>query len=332
MIIKTFLKKLINIVPIEDTYFVLVEKPKNIKLSKDAIYLNYKHLSPFKDGDLIYLQTKNNIFIWFTKYKLIDKNKIYIPEGYLIYKVIKSKKEAIGIAKKSESIYILSVVKNGLLLSQLTIKNDNLNQKITFLIKEYSLKNPEKINIPISKLKLSFIDVFLFSKFSLELNKLYSFIIERLSMPISVFIILLTVFYFFINQYLEKEIKKKTDYLNKLKLQTKDIKNLLYQTEQKKQFWLTFIKNEKKYPSLYYLLDKIFRVIKEKDGYITHLEFNENIITIWAGLKAGDISIVNDLIKEKIFKEVKIISSVKDRQRKGYEIMNIEIYLKEQNE
>ncbi|HIE58636.1 MAG TPA: hypothetical protein EYH43_06625 [Persephonella sp.] len=329
MILTRLLRKLINIITVEDTYFVFVQKPQNVKLSKEAIFLNYKHLSPFKNGDLIYLQTKNSIFIWFTKNKLSNKNKVYIPEGYLIYKSLKTKKEAIGITEKTKDTYILSVIKNNLLLSQIIVKNSNLNQKILFLTKEYSLKNPEKIDIPISKLNLSFTDILLFSNFSFKKEELYKSTLKTISLPISIFVILQTIFFFLMSQHLEEKIKEKTDYLNKLKEQTKDTKKLLYLLEEKKQFWETFLKTEKKYPSIYYVLNEIAKVISSKNGYINSLEFNENVITLWAGLKAGDTSLVNDLLKTGVFKEVKIISSVKDRHKDNYEIINMEIYLKE---
>jgi len=325
--IGTIFKKLVNIVPAEDTYFTYVEKPKPVKFSKEVIILNYKSLSPFENGDLLYLQTKKNIYIWFTKHRLIDK-KIHIPEGYLIYKRFKREKNASIIYNKSKDKSILLIVKNHTLVSQLVSRKENLEQKVDLLIKEHSLKNPKKIIINSQKMNLTILDILEFSNFEINKENLIEFGTKFILMPISIVLIINGIFYVAMNSYLKEKINEKKIYLQQLKEKNKDIKSIIYQLEEKKVFWQEFIIQEKNHPSFHYILNEIAKVIKSNNGYINRLEFEGNFLSIWAGLRGNTSLVVQSLLDTELFKDIKIVSSVKDRKKEGYEIINMEIYLK----
>jgi len=105
----------------------------------------------------------------------LETKKVNIPEGYFIYKQFKHQKNAIVIVRK-ENYVIVSVLKDGELLSQFTLSSNlavNLKDRIELLKKEYSLKNPEVIEIDEKQLKTraDLKDIFTFSKF--EINKFY---------------------------------------------------------------------------------------------------------------------------------------------------------------
>ena len=327
MITTIFFKRFLNIVPVEDTYYKFVEKPEDIFLSEEAIKINYGHLSPFKEFDIVYYQTKNAIFLWFVKYKL-PTNKINIPEGYLIYKYIKENKEAISVNQK-DNIYVLSVIKEKLLLSQIIVKKVEKEKTIEFLKREYSLKDPKIIETPVKNLRPSIIDLYRFSKFTLYPEKTLNRLIEFVSISSLIVVFSIAAFYIFMEKVLQKELEKKQQLLNETKIKTKEIKEKLFTLQEEQQFWKNFIKAELSYPDVYNILVKVGTILKKNQGYINRFEQNENIISMWVGLKGDTAGVVEQLLKTNLFKEVKIVSSVVDRQRKDYKIVNLELYLKE---
>ena len=318
---------LVEIIPVEDTFFVVVEKPPNVWLSKEAIELNYKHLSPFKEGDMIPYQTKEKIFIWFVRYPLASERKLFIPEGYLIFKQLRSYKEAIGVYHK-DGLTAVSVVKNGNLLSQMVFRKEYLHEKTELVKKEYSLISPEVIEITSSQLRISLKDVLNFANFSFSKEKILEFFIEYLTVPLAFMFFFVTAFNVGLKSYLENLKVEKQIELQSLKKKNKDIKELIYGVQEKSSFWKNFLKNEIKYPNFYLTLNAFLKAVKKNEGYVNYFEMNGNQISAWIGAKTGDTTVVNDLLQTEIFKSVKIVSSVKDRKKEGYDILNLEILVK----
>jgi len=318
---------LIEIIPVEDTFFVVAEKPPDVWLSKEAIELNYKHLSPFKEGDMISYQTKEKVFIWFVRYPLVSEKKLFIPEGYLIFKRLKDYREAIGVYRKDE-LTAVSVVKDGSLLSQMVFRHEYLHEKMELLEKEYSLISPEIIEIAPSMLKISLKDILNFANFSFEKEKILESFIEYLTVPLVFTFFFVTAFNVGLKKYLENLKVEKQMELQNLKKKNKDVRELVYELQEKSSFWKKFLKNEIKYPDFHFILGGFLKAVKKNKGYVNYFEMNGNQISAWIGVRTGDTTVVNDLLQTGIFKSVKIVSSVKDRKKEGYDILNLEILVK----
>jgi hypothetical protein len=324
---KKLLSNFIDVVPIEDTFFVELDKPQQIKLTGEIIKLNYKHLSPFNGGDLLFFQTKKRLYIWFIKYPLPERKKVFIPEGYLILKRIKNYQQAIGIYEK-DSLACLFVVKDGDFLSQVTISKSFLKEKIELLKREYSLHSPQIITVTKDDLKRDVKDIFLFANFSFRKEEFYNLFLDYLTIPLTIIFVLLTAYNIGLKSYLTNIKEDRQIQLYNLKEQNKDIKKLIYQMREKLNFWQEFASTELKYADFNYMLNCFLKVVKKNQGYVNYFEMNENMISTWVGVKAGDNSIINDLLQTGLFESVKVISSSKDRKRQGYDLLNIEMFLK----
>jgi len=324
---------LINLIPAEDTFFKNVEIPKNVKLTPELVKINYQHLSPFPSGDVIFYKTKKFLYLWFVKYPLLETKKVNIPEGYFIYKQFKHQKNAIVVVRKENSI-IVSVLKNGELLSQFTLSSSlavNLKDRIELLKKEYSLKNPEVIEIERKQLKIraDLKDIFAFSKFEINKESLKSFFIENIKVPLIIILLIVSIYDIFLLNYLQKEKEKRQAILYQLKKENAGIKNLLQKLESESKFWNYFIEKELKYENIYNILAAISITIKNNQGKINSLSTSYPLIDIWLETKVASSKLIDQLIKTGYFKEIKIISSVKSRVNPQYEITNLQLILKE---
>ncbi len=324
---------LVNIIPSEDTFFKSVEVPKNIKLTPELVKINYQHLSPFPSGDIIFYKTKNLIYLWFVKYPLLEDKKVNIPEGYFVYKNFKSKKNAVVIVKKENSV-IVSVIKDGELISQFTLTTNlavNLDDRIELLKKEYSLKNPEilKINAKELKYRTDLKDIIVFSRIQLNKESIKDFFIENIKIPLIIILLGISIYDIFLLNYLEKEKEKKKNTLYQLKKENAEIKNLLYKLEDESKFWNSFLKREMKFENIYNVLSDIGKILKEKNGKFESLDYSGNLIDLWIKTKSKSTTLIDKLVKTGYFEEVKIISSAKDMYEPEYEVTNLQLILKD---
>ncbi len=324
---------LINLIPAEDTFFKNVEIPKNVKLTPELVKINYQHLSPFPSGDIIFYKTKKFLYLWFVKYPLLETKKVNIPEGYFIYKQFKHQKNAIVIVRKENSV-IVSVLKDGELLSQFTLSSSlavNLKDRIELLKKEYSLKNPEVIEIERNQLKTraDLKDIFAFSKFEMNKESLKSFFIENIKVPLIIILLIVSIYDIFLLNYLQKEKEKRQAILYQLKKENAEIKNSLYKLEDESKFWNEFQKKEMKFENIYNVLTAIGKILKEKNGKFESLNFSGNLIDLWIKTKSKSTTLIDKLVKTGYFEEVKIISSAKDIYEPEYEVTNLQLILKD---
>ncbi len=321
-----FFKRFIRIVPIEETYFIKKEIP-DIKLNKEIIKLNYNALSPFKDGDVLYYKDKHNLYIWFLKNR-IDSKKLYIPEGFLIYKEF-AEENSILIKKVDDNTFGVVVVKNGFIATQFT-KNSITDEFIEILKKEHSIQNAEikHINEDVTINKTNIKDIFGFAD-SLDINfkSLALNIYEMLKVPTIVFLILLNVFDLAIYKYITNSVKDKKIELNKLEQSNKAIKDKFTLLEEREKFFKRFIDTELKYPNIYSVLSVITQSIAKNSGSITSYRQSYNIVDIQV-TSNSTASLVNTLISTGYFDNVQVINISQSYKDKTKEIGKLELKIK----
>ena len=318
----------VKIIPVEDTFFVREEIPENIKLSRNIIKLNYMDKSPFKEGDLIFFQKGNTLYIWFTRYKLED-NKVYIPESYLIAKNSHIKNGFI-LYKKKNSFSIL-VVKNKDLLSQISYKKEpsQLDLKLKLLAKEYSIKDPEIYKVEKPQYKYDYKDIILFSRVELTKENILRIVLGNITVPLGVFFIGLSIYkvadyYYLMNT---KENLKK-EYIS-LKNKNSEIKEKIRLAQEKKEFWDSFIKRELNYPIAPNVIYNIAKVVLSYEGFISDIAYSPGLVSMTIGLPKKREKFIENLMKTGLFKGIKITATAPDRLSKDYEVLNMELYLKE---
>lgn len=320
--------KLIKIIPVEDTFFIKDDIPPDIKFNYNVIKLNYIDRSPFKNGDIIFLQEERKINIWFTKYPL-EENKVYIPESYILVKQANINNGFI-IYKKNNYTTIL-VIKDKQLQSQITYKGDipQLQLKLKLLEKEHSLKNPKVIEITQLKPKYDIKDLIKFSRFEFSSENIIKVILANISVPLSIFFLSLLIYKFLDLKYLENKKSNLENHLFQLKLENKKIKKKIQTAKEKSQFWNDFVEKELKYPFPIIVITNFAKVINKYEGFIDNIVYSPDVISVSIGLpkKRGDF--IKDLLDTGLFRDIKILGSSPDNLSKDYEVLSIELYVKE---
>ncbi len=319
---------LIKIIPVEDTYFIKDNIPPNIKLNYEVVKLNYIEKSPFKNGDVIFLQKDGYIYIWFTKYPL-EENKVYIPESYLLLKQLNLENGFI-IYRKNNYTTIL-VVKNRQLQSQITYKGEipQLHLKLKLLEKEYSLKNPQTIEITSFKPKYDIKDLIKFSRFDFSLENILKVTLNNISIPLSIFFLSLLAYKFLDVKYLERKKSALEEYLFQLKLENKEIKKKIQLAKEKSQFWNNFVEKELRYPFPIIVITEFAKIIEKYEGFIENIVYSPEVISVSIGLPKKRGNFIQDLLDTSLFKDIKILGSAPDSLSKDYEILSVELYVKE---
>ena len=113
-----------------------MELPKRVKLSKQAVLINYGYLSPFKKFDVFYFVEGRYLYLWFidTAGELIQGR---IPECALILLFLKKKKDGIYVVEKKEEC-IVNVVESGVIREQIVLDCRDLDPVIEVLLVKYS--------------------------------------------------------------------------------------------------------------------------------------------------------------------------------------------------
>ena len=63
-------------------------------------------------------------------------------------------------------------------------------------------------------------------------------------------------------------------------------------------------------------------------GYLNNVEFADNHLTVWTGLKSSEAVIIKDLLATNLFLEVKLLSSVKDPTKPEFNLYNLALTLR----
>ncbi len=320
-----------KVIPVEDTFFKSVSIPKGVKLSKETVQINYGHMSPFPEGDVIFYRSKSNLYIWFVRYRLSEK--VNIPEGYLIYKQFKDKNNTVIIVEKEKSV-IFSVIKNGELVSQFSLSKSvpvNIDERVEFLKKEYSLKNPQILKKSVRELRFKpdITDILKFSHVKIDTRTLLSTFVEEVKIPIILVLLGISLYDIFLLNYLKTLKEQKIETLQKLKMENQDVKNLLSTLEEKGKFWRNFLSKEFKFENLYNVASAVAETLKNNRGKIKTFNATENMVDLWIESKATSSKLVDELLKTGYFEEIKVLSSTKSPVKEGVEIINMQLFLKE---
>lgn len=320
---KRIFRNFINIVPVEETFFISAPIPKIINITKQIIALNFSHLSPYQNGDFIFYLDKENkrLYLWFTENNLPQK-KVSIPEGFLFFKKAKKNKDIILIIKKENVVVFLSI-KNSSLTSQIVKKTADINKIVSLLKKRENMTdpeimyvksaNPEEIGLMdmLKFLNLSFIDIL-------------KTIGEFLKLPTIAFLMALNIWTYAYYTHLNKTLEEKEKILNGLKLRTLGIKEKYIKLEEQKSLWKSFIKQELKYPEAYKVYTTIYKIVTEHNGNVLIYNQHQNLIKITV-ISNSSSSIAEKLMNTGLFSNVKILSIYQYRSES--EKAKLELYL-----
>jgi hypothetical protein len=320
---------LIKTIPIEDTYLRVFEKPPKSRLTRKIISLNYSDLSPYPNGGQLFCQTDTSILVWYLKQPLLSGLNISIPEGYLVWRFFKERSNALVLIPRQGLLSVL-VIQNGALRAQLTrAAGQGEEHALDLLKREYSLHNVEIIRLaPTVSFKVKPRDLFKFANVEFKPSDLLEKFVALVKVPLIAALLISSGFSIYQENRLESYYAEKTRYLAKLKHENGDLQSSLEEVRDKASYWHDFIAREQAYPDYYNAISSLTEVIQRHGGYINMLEYSDNRLTVWSGMKLSEAAIIKDLLATGLFQDVKLLSSTKDSSKADFNLYNLSIILR----
>jgi hypothetical protein len=322
----------IKVIPIEETYLRVFEKPPKVRLTRQIISFNYANLSPYSNGGHLSWQTDSSIFVWYLKKPQPQGMAIVIPEAYLAWRFFKERANALVLIPRQGLLSIL-VMQNGALRAQMTrAAGAGEEQALDLLKREYSLHNAEVIRLaPTVTFKVAPRDMAIFAEFDFKPTNLLERLVALVKVPLIAALIIISGFYLYEERQLETLHADKTQYLARLKRANGELQSSLEDVREKTSYWQDFIAKEQAYPDYYRVLASLTDVVQHHSGYLNMVEYTDNRLTVWTGVKSSEADIIKDLLATGIFQEVKLLSSTKDTSKPDFHLYNIAIVLRSQN-
>lgn len=320
---------LCTIIAVEDTFLRIFDKPKKVRLSKQVIDFNYAHLSPFKNGGHLYYQADARMYVWYLKQPLAAKNTIHIPEGYLIFRFFRDRRNAVILFPRN-GVQNALVISNGELVAQVTLQG-SLGQEecLDLLRREYSLKDTELIRLEATaRFPFKLMDLPLFAHLEFSPGNLLEKTVALAKIPIIATLLITSGFTCYQVNRLEGKVADKKAYLARLKRENAPVQSALEDIRDQNGYWRNFIAREQAFPDFHRCLAQLSDVVARNGGYLNIVEFTDNRLTVWTGLKISESALVKELLATGLFLDVKLISSTKDGSKPDFSIYNLSITLK----
>jgi hypothetical protein len=314
-------------IPLEQSFLRVFPKPKKIRLSRQVIEVNYAHLSPFKNGGQLFFQTESSIYVWFLREPA--RNGICIPECYLLYRHFRERRNVIVLLPR-EGVLNAVVIADGELKAQVTLQGGaDEGGTLDLLKREYSLNNAELVRLEArSRFSAKPADLLAFAQFELNPSQVLEEGLALVKVPIIAALVIVAGFTLYRSHQLDSIAETKMYRLNRLKRDNAQLQSSLEQVRNQGGFWRDFVARERCYPGFYRVLAQVTRVLERHGGYLNNVEYADNRVTLWTGLKSSEANIIKDLLATGLFTEVKLLSSGKEPSRPDFNTYNLSLTLK----
>ena len=127
-------RNILYIVPVEKTFFTIVDFDSSVKLSYESVLFNFQNLSPFEKSGVSYVQKKGKLLLWFYDQSLY--RTFTVPEGFLYYHYFE--KQNGNVLVKIED-HLLFAMQDHILAYQIAC-NDQLCEDESLLVKKFHIK------------------------------------------------------------------------------------------------------------------------------------------------------------------------------------------------
>jgi len=314
-------ERIFTLVPCEYTYFLSREIPDNLKLNKEYIKLNFGHLSPFKEYDVLFFKEGNKLYIWFIDGKAIKKDvTVFIPES-LLYSIILKENFHEGILllhKRNKNISCIFILNKGEIVDIITTKSSITKDFISLLKKKFfNLEvielDPQDIKFNKIKLLLKIIKIIIqnskITKRRTVIKKVIQLTNAVLLSALIVKLILLLTINFKINAQKEK--------ISKLQQKVYQVASEYFFIEKNAQIWLSL---EKKLylRKLINIMRYILNILAKYNLEIKSISVTPRNLTLNVISKTP--SFLKELNQLKNIGEIHIISSQPFGNRTRYKI------------
>jgi hypothetical protein len=314
-------------IPLEQSFLRVFPKPKKIRLSQQVIEVNYAHLSPFKNGGQLSFQTESSIYVWFLPEPA--RNGICIPEGYLLFRHFKERRNVIVLLPRGAVLNAV-VIADGELKAQVTLQSGaDEGETLDLLRREYSINNADVVRLEAkSRFSAKPGDLLAFAQFELNPSKLLEEGLALVKVPIIAALVIVAGFTLYRSHQLDLIAQEKMQRLNRLKRDNAQLQSSLEQVRTQGTYWREFVARERSYPDFYRVLARVSHVVQRHGGYLNNVEYADNRVTVWTGLKSSEALIIKDLLATGLFTEVKLLSSGKELSRPEFNTYNLSMTLK----
>ncbi len=325
------LDKFCKILPLGSYYFMLVSKPKKVKLTRDLIYINFSNYSIFKNSEILYLEDGDRIYLWFIDRDFLIKNKfkqkIFIPEGLLISKALNDD-NVIIVLKKDNDLFCI-VKKSNIIQTEIKININEKDNYLSILKKKYKINNIkyyDNLNTIFFHIKIK---DFIKDLKGLILNQvdikqqIYT-ISDIIIVPLIILFIGLGIDKILYYSYINKKINIISKELNIIEHKNKSIKSKYNYLEKENFFWKNFKKEELSSPSFFLTLNSVFLALKNSNAQLRFFSKNSNLVNIIVS-GTSTSKLIKNLLSLNIVKEVSVLNNSIQNNK---EIVNIKVILK----
>jgi len=320
----------IVLIPSQHTYFYKVNLPKNIKLSKELLQLNYESYSPFKPKEIIAIEEKTNLLLWFCANTITAP--IAIPEDYLLYLTLKKQhSNAITLLETTRFTKVI-VIKNSQLEN--IFSTDNVNQSfLQICTDEYGIENvvtytkdQYRALLKNSQKNLSLTLLYKFFRVDLQPKELLKKTIEKASYPLSFLLIFSMAINFYHNSSLEKEINLLTSEYKNLQHKNQNLADALQKHNKQMKFYQTFVTQELLYPDPFTVLQKLYKVVEEERGSSLYLlSATQGKLSVKIQTSKNPVELLNKLSALSEFKSVLLGTTYRPKSQAPIYTYNIEL-------
>jgi hypothetical protein len=314
----------ITIVPVEQTFLRVFDKPKKVRLNPQVIEVNYGHLSPFRNGGHLFFQTQESIYVWYLPHP-VSKNSIHIPEGYLLYRFFRDRRDAVVLLPRNGAVNAMAI-SQGELRAQVTFSEGEQKRQLDLFRREYAMADPEVVRLEANaRFSAKPGDIMAFAHFDLRPSELLEQGMALAKAPAMAMLLIIAGFTLYQESRLQALVAERKVTLQRLKRENGPMQDALEQVRDQGTFWRDFIAREQGYPDLYRILAQVTGVIERHGGYLNTVEYADNRLTVWTGLKSSEAAIIRDLLATGLFQEVKLLSSGKDASKPNFNLYNLSI-------
>lgn len=309
-----------ELLPIEESFFLKTIFKKKVKLSSQLISLNYNRYAPYKNPLSIFQLEKNNLYIWF--YQKEISSKIIIPEVILLFDGLKN--NSVNIIKK-RNFYNIVVIKENEIINAYTVIVIN-ELLIESELNKYTLKDSVNISeteyqkiLQESLNKLNYQDLYRWNQFKINRDEFVPSLVNGVAYPLSFLLFFTMGIHVFHTNQLENEISKLEKIYLEKKEKNSDIKEKIQKESSKEERWKTFIKKELPYVDPLSLYIKIEEAFSSEEITFISLSIVGSKLKVNIKTKENFVLGLNRLNKLKFLYNVSIKNANRKRDSAFYE-------------
>jgi hypothetical protein len=331
-VIERIKQKTTSILKMQDSFFYLIDIAKENSFNKDTLLLNFSHLSPYKNSNILPFQDDTSLLLWF--YKNNNTTPIFIPEAYLLYLKLKEINQNAIFIIKDNTINKIIVIKDNRLQSVFCSSNMNSLQKFS-LSQEYSINDIIEISNTKAKsiLEESFktYPIWNYQKWYISdipiKEKAISYI-DKAVIPLSIMIATFIALEYSRDLYIKDKYQALEDEYLSIKKQNDSYREALKSNKKYIEFNNNFYYDILLYPNIISVLSKVSSIVKEDDNNtIKYFKLSGATVTFQVET-FKPIDILNASLNSGFFNKFKIVSTRKAGRKSKKELVSYEGKLK----